>query len=286
MKNPYLYIVAPLLFILAWACEKKETLEADFVAPPNMPAELVTGTPLGDAIQAMFDDYGVIIYTDPSARRFSSDLVSSESLRITDRQPADTAAALFAIKMLREELYALLPAGKKSMMPRNFYFLKNPLVDGTIPYRSYLWTNSASDLTIGSLDNSILDTTYLKGGFFYGLAGVLRKTPRLASFYNNFMALQTDAGTYYWQVTSLETGHAAGFVSGIQSEIQAHTLDFDVYAAWGATVEPEYRDSLFAARPLIASKYAQVSGIFRAAGIPLEEINSKWQASAHNPKNN
>lgn len=290
MKKTSIYVFVSSLFLLGTSCEKEKNLQGDFVAPPNMPAELVTGTPLGDAIQQMFDDYGVIIYTDPTLRRFSADLVSNESLRITDRQPADTAAALFAIKMLRNEFYDVLPPDKKSFMPRNFYFLKNRLLDGTGAsqnhYHSYLWSNSVSDLTIGGLDNTALDTVYLKGSLFYGLSGILRKAPQWASYYNNFMSIQTNAGTYYWQVNSLATGHEAGFVTGSQSEIMSNALDFDLYASWGATVDPHYRDSLFAARPLIANKYAQVSGVFRAAGIPLEEVNNSWQASALNPKNN
>lgn len=290
MKKLGFYLLLPLLVTFSLSCEKREQLQADFVAPPQMPTELKTGTPLGDAIQKLFDDYGTIVYTDPTNRRFSSDLVSSESLRITDRQPADTAAALVAIEMIRKELYDQLPANDKSLLPRNFYLLKNRLLDGTgasqIHYHGYLWTNSASDLTIGGLDNNALDLNYLKGSFFYGLAGVLRKIPKWASYYNNFMTIQSNAGTYYWQVTSLETGHTAGFITDSQAEIMSNALDFDRYAAWGATVAPAYRDSLLAARPLIANKYAQVAGLFRAAGIPLEEINSKWQSSPMNPKNN
>lgn len=287
-KYTYLLIWFMIIPFGILSCEKEEILEADYEAPSNLPEDLITGTPLGDRIMELYNDHGIVVYTDPENDRFHSDLISSESLSLGEWIPADTAAALVYIDMIEDEFIASLPEDKKYLVPRNYYFLKNKLSSGTsswnkYDYIAYLWYNSNSDVTVGSLDASALDSTFLKKTFYYALSTVLRSKSSNASFYNQFIDLKE--GIYYWQVTSLPVAYEKGFLSANQNEIKSDGQDFDLFAAWGATVDPAEKESLLSTYPLLASKYALVSAMFRQEGIPLEDINTLWQESPYNPSN-
>ena len=96
---------------------------------------------------------------------------------------------------------------------------------------------------------------------------------------------QHGEAVYYWQVTSLETAYETGFVSEDQNFIKSDPQDFDLIAAWAATVKPTYRDSILNKYSFLREKYDLVTGMFRKEGIPLEAINEEWQNSAYNPEN-
>ncbi len=292
MRKKEYYNILILLLIISLAfvsCEKEEKLTADFVAPEILPDGIDPDTPLGDKILQLYDDYGIVVYTNPEDPRFQVDLISSESLRLGERFPADTAAAITYIDMIEDEFIANMPEDMVYLVPRNYYLLKNKLSSGTsasnsYDYLSYIWYNSNSDLTVGSLDDSSLDSVLMKQTFYYGLSTVLRAKPANSQLFQQFVDLKE--GTYYWQVTSLTGAYERGFVSDVQNEIKSDGQDFDLLAAWGATVDPVEKDNLLASYPLLAAKYALVSSLFRQEGISLEEINEKWQDSQYNPANN
>lgn len=285
-KISYLIILAAITLFIS--CKKEGALQPDYTAPSELPDYLVPGTALNDSILQLYKDLGIVIYTNPADPRFVSDLVSNESLKINNRQPADTTPALLFIRMIREELYDQLPESKKYLTPRNFYFLKNLLITGTgysqYYYLSYLWYNSGSDVTIGGLNASNIDTTFFKEALYYALSGILRAQPENKTFYTKFLQTKTDAGFYYWQVNSLTSAYEHGFLSDNQSKIRADQLDFDLFAAWGATVKPNTRDSLMQIYPTLSAKYQIVASMFRSSGIPLEQINADWQESELNPE--
>jgi len=214
------------------------------------------------------------------------DLVSEESLQIGNRLSADSTAAILYVDMIEDEFIKVLPEGREDLIFRNFYLYKNDLSSGSYEYISYVWYNSNADLTVGGIDKENMDSLHFKQTFFYGLSSVLRSDPVLmANFYRPFVDYKTDAGVYYWQVNSPEDGYERGFLTGSQSLIMTDQQDFDLYAAWGATTEPVEMEALMSQYPMIRDKYEFVSDMFRQEGIPLEEINEKWQESPYNPKN-
>jgi hypothetical protein len=290
-KKEYFKILILLLIASTGliSCEKEEELTADYVAPSILPEGLTPGTPLADRILQLYDDYGVVVFTDPDDTRFQVDLISSESLQLGERIPADTAAALTYIDMIEDEFITNMPEDLQYLVPRNYYLLKNKLSSGTSAYNtydyiSYIWYNSNSDLTVGSLDNNSLDSVLMKQTFYYGLSTVLRSKPANSQLFQQFVDLKE--GIYYWQVTSLTSAYENGFISGVQNEIKSDGQDFDLFAAWGATVDPVEKENLLSTYPLLAAKYALVSSLFRQEGLPLEEINELWQESEYNPANN
>lgn len=295
MKNKH--ILFPLLgiisLLLIYSCSRKdEEIVADYNAPRELPANLVPGTPLNDRILRLYEDYGIIVYTDTTiGDRMYQDLVSEEGLQM-EHIPADTEAAIFYINMIEDEFINLLPDDKLGLVFRNFYLYKNQLSTGSGPYNQYeyishVWYNSNADLTVGGLDNSTMDTVMLKQTFYYGLSSVLRGKPlNKENFYRPFVDLMNDARVYYWQVNSLEDAYERGFLSANQNLIKSDQQDFDLFAAWAATVDPVKRDSLLNLYPLLKSKYLLVTEMFRQEGIPLEEVNEEWQMSSYNPANN
>lgn len=277
-----------LITLLSFISCEKEELTADYVAPSNLPEGLTGGNPLADRILKLYEDFGIVVFTDPEKTRFQVDLISSESLQLGDRLPADTSAAITYIDMIEDEFIANLPEDLIYLVPRNYYLLKNKLSSGTsawntYDYISYIWYNSNSDLTVGSLDANSLDTILMKQTFYYGLSTVLRSKSSNSQIYQKFIDLKE--GVYYWQVNSLTQAYELGFISAVQNEIKSDGQDFDLFAAWGATVDPAEKESLLSTYPLLAAKYALVSSMFRQEGIPLEEINERWQGSQYNPAN-
>lgn len=275
-----------LLINVLYSCSKEKIQIDPYQAPELLPDNLVPGDQMNDAILTLYDDLGIVVYTDTEDPRFRKDLVSDETLQLPERLPADTSAVLFYIKMIRDELYSVLPDDKKYLAPRNFYVLKSPLVSGTgyykYKYKSYLWSNSFADVTVGSLDETQLDTTLLKESLIYALSSVLRGQKYNSGIFGQFQTAADDAG-YYWSVTSDEAAYSNGFITSDQGAILSDQQDFDSYAAWAATVNPNTRDSILTLYPGIATKYSLVSAVFRSEGIPLEQINEKWQDSPLNP---
>ncbi len=283
-------VVVLLLFLLA--CSEEDKLVPDYNAPQELPSNLVAGTPLSDRILKLYDDYGIIVYTDTIGNRNYNDLVSEDGLQLGDRIPADTAAALVYIDMIEDEFVKLIPEDKKKYIFRNFYLYQNELSSGTSPsakydYLSYLWYNSNSDLTVGGIVDDSLDSLLLKQSFYYGLSSVLRSIPIYTdAFYYKFTEAVEDAGAYYWQVTDLETAYSLGFLTDNQDLIKSNQQDFDLFAAWASTVPPLERDELLNTHWLLKEKYDLVVSMFRQEGIPLEAINEAWQESEYNPLNN
>ena len=289
------FIVLNVFLIMAIvSCSTdEEDLTGEFTAPRELPPNLIAGTPLTDRALELFADYGIVIYSDPEAvgDRMYKDLVSEDGLRM-ERIPADSAAAILYMDMIEAEFIDVLPEGKLNLVPRNFYLYKNDLISGTsawnsVEYISYMWSNSSADLTVGGLDADDMDSLYYKKTFFYGLSSALRLEPANAqNFFAPFQILKNDARVYYWQVNSLEGAYERGFITDNQNMIKDDRLDFDLLAAWGATVAPEERDALLGQYPLLRQKYGLVAEMFRQEGIPLEEVNRKWQNSPYNPDNN
>lgn len=269
------------------SCSDDNSLSADYEAPKLLPDNIKQGTPLGDARLALYNDYGIIVYTDPSNPRFTSDLVSEGFTRLDNPMPADTEAALLYIKMIRNYADKFLDE-KPKLVPRNYYFLKNKLKVGNFYAKyywyAYLWYNSKSDITVGRLNNADLDTTFLKASFYYGLSSILRSYPRNSGFMVDFKTAK-ESGGFYWQINSQEEAYKNGYLSANQSKIIADALDFDLFAAWAATAEPAVRDSLLNKYSLLKEKYLIVTSMFRQEGLKLEEINADWQASPLNPDN-
>lgn len=275
------------------SCSSEALLEADYVAPNELPDNIAPGTPLNDRILKLYNDYGIVVYTDVENPRMYKDLVSEEGLNIAaDRIPADTTAALIYMDMIEKEFINSLPNNKLHIIPRNFYLFKNDLIAGTSAFNSYeyiskIWYNSNGDLTVGSLKNVGLDSVKLKQTFYYGLSNILRNDAMNASsFYTPFVDINTDAGVYYWQVNSLDQAYEKGFLSSNQNLIKSNQQDFDLYAAWAATTPPNTRDSILNLYPQIKSKYDLVNAMFKQEGIDLTVVNRNWQESPFNPKNN
>lgn len=275
------------------SCSSEALLEADYVAPNELPENIVPGTPLNDRILKLYNDYGIVVYTDVENPRMYKDLVSEEGLNIAaDRIPADTTAALIYMDMIEKEFINSLPNNKLHIIPRNFYLFKNDLIAGTSAFNSYeyiskIWYNSNGDLTVGSLKNVGLDSVKLKQTFYYGLSNILRNDAMNASsFYAPFVDINTEARVYYWQVNSLDQAYEKGFLSSNQNLIKSNQQDFDLYAAWAATTPPNTRDSILNLYPQIKSKYDLVNAMFKQEGIDLTVVNRNWQESPFNPKNN
>ncbi|WP_157491961.1 hypothetical protein [Gelidibacter mesophilus] len=270
------------------SCSSEASLEADYVAPNELPENIVAGTPLNDRIIQLYKDYGIVVYTDVTNPRMYKDLVSEEGLTIAaDRIPADTTAALIYIHMIEKEFINSLANNKLHIVPRNFYLFKNDLIAGTYEYISKTWYNSNGDLTVGSLKNVGLDSVKLKQTFYYGLSSILRNDAvNSNSFYSPFVDINTDAGVYYWQVTSLDQAYEKGFLSSNQNLIKSNQQDFDLYAAWASTTPPNTRDSILNLYPQIKRKYDLVTSMFKQEGIDLTVVNRNWQESSFNPKNN
>lgn len=282
------FLILPVVLIGLVSCSsEEEDLTGDYSAPQELPVNLTPGTPLTDRILELYDDYGIIVYSDTIVGdRMFRDLVSEESLQIGNRLSADSTAAILYVDMIEDEFIKVLPEGREDLIFRNFYLYKNDLSSGSYEYISYVWYNSNADLTVGGIDKENMDSLHFKQTFFYGLSSVLRSDPVLmANFYRPFVDYKTDAGVYYWQVNSPEDGYERGFLTGSQSLIMTDQQDFDLYAAWGATTEPVEMEALMSQYPMIRDKYEFVSDMFRQEGIPLEEINEKWQESPYNPKN-
>lgn len=285
-----IYILLGVISVISISsCEEEEELTADYQAPDNLPANLQPGSEMNDAILELYDELGIVVYTDTSSARFYDDLVSHGPTQLNSIVPADTAAVLFYISLIKDELYNLLPEDSKYLTPRNFYLLKSEILTGTgyykYGYKAFLWENSHADLTVGNIDASDLDSTYLKESLIYGLSAILRGQSTSISYYNNFQTAADDAG-YYWSVFDQQSAYSNGFVSGNQNEIMSDAMDFDIYAAWGVTTPPNVKDSLFSVYPNIEIKYNLVAGAFRTAGIPIDELNAAWQNSGYNPDNN
>lgn len=274
------------------SCSSESNLEADYVAPNELPDNIVAGSPLTDRILKLYNDFGIVVYTDVTDPRMYKDLVSEEALNIaSERMPADTLAALIYMDMIEKEFISSLPSDKIHVIPRNFYLFKNDLVAGaSVPlsyeYISKLWYNSNGDLTVGSLKNVGLDSVKMKQTFYYGLSNILRNDPvNESSFYSPFVKIQTDAAVYYWQVTTLEQAYEKGFLSSNQNLIKSNQQDFDLYAAWAATTPVQTKDSVFNVSPLVKRKYDIVKAMFKQEGIDLDKVNQNWQESTYNPKN-
>ena len=288
MRNTIKQIVfGGMMLMLFAACKKDDNLVGDYQVPEELPAELVTGTPLGDSILALYNDLGVIVYTDVDAKRFTKDLVSEFNLTLRSAKvAADTAAIMLMIKMIREELYPDMPENNKNLLPRNFYPLKTPLITGSVSvqyyYNSYLWANSMSDITIGEMNAQTITPLFIKKAFYYAMTSSLRSIPTLSNYYSSFIQAKTDAAVYYWQVTSLTGAYERGYVTSDQRAISGNDTDFATFGAWAATVNPAERDQLLATYPLLARKYAFISSMYRDAGMPIEDINAAWQTSPNN----
>lgn len=287
------FAILLVLTIYLASCSSEANIEADYVAPNELPENLIAGTPLSDRILKLYNDFGIVVYTDVTDPRMYKDLVSEEALTIaSDRMPADSTAAMIYIDMIEKEFISSLPQNKINIIPRNFYLFKNDLVAGTsVPlsyeYISKLWYNSNGDLTVGSLKNVGLDSVKMKQTFYYGLANIFRNDPvNESSFYSPFVKIQTDAAVYYWQVTTLEQAYANGFLSSNQNLIKSNQQDFDLYAAWAATTPVQTKDSVFSVSPLVKRKYDLVKAMFKQEGIDLDKVNQNWQESTFNPKNN
>lgn len=287
------FAILLVLTIYLASCSSEANLEADYVAPNELPENLIAGTPLSDRILKLYNDFGIVVYTDVKDPRMYKDLVSEEALTIAaERMPADSTAAMIYIDMIDKEFISSLPQDKVNIIPRNFYLFKNDLVAGTSVPLSYeyiakLWYNSNGDLTVGSLKNVGLDSVKMKQTFYYGLANIFRNDPvNESSFYSPFVKIQTDAAVYYWQVTTLEQAYANGFLSSNQNLIKSNQQDFDLYAAWAATTPVQTKDSVFSVSPLVKRKYDLVKAMFKQEGIDLDKVNQNWQESTFNPKNN
>lgn len=292
IKTSRLAILLVLTIYLA-SCSSETSLEADYVAPNELPDNIVAGTPLSDRILQLYNDFGIVVYTDTTDPRMYKDLVSEEALNISaDRIPADTTAALIYMDMIEKEFISSLPPDKINTIPRNFYLFKNDLIAGTSAFNSYeyiskLWYNSNGDLTVGGLKNVGLDSVKLKQTFYYGLSNILRNDATNAnSFYSPFVAIKTDAAVYYWQVSSLDLAYEKGFLSSNQNLIKSDQQDFDLYAAWAATTPQHTKDSVFNISSLVKRKYDLVKAMFRQEGIDLDIVNQNWQESTFNPLNN
>lgn len=296
MKNIIKITRLAILFVFTIylvSCESEALLEADYKAPNELPSNIVPGTPLNDRILKLYNDFGIVVYTDVTDIRMYRDLVSEEALNISsERMPADTLAALTYMDMIESEFINDLPLDKKNVVPRNFYLFKNDLIAGTTVANSYeyiskLWYNSNGDLTVGSLKNVGLDSVKLKQTFYYGLSNILRNDAiNSSSFYSPFVDIKTDAGVYYWQVNSLSQAYEIGFLSANQNLIKSDQQDFDLYAAWAVTTPPHIKDSIFNISPLVKQKYDLVNAMFKQEGIDLDIVNHNWQESRFNPKNN
>ncbi|MCK0132144.1 hypothetical protein MWU59_11600 [Flavobacteriaceae bacterium F08102] len=289
--NTFKYAILTLLVSLA-ACSNETILQADYEAPNELPLNLVPGSPLNDRILELYDNFGIVVYTDVNNPRMYKDLVSEEGLIIGDRMAADTAAALVYIDMIEKEFVNTLPESMEDLIPRNFYLFKNELITGTSAYNKYeylskLWYNSNGDLTVGGLNNASLDSVKLKQTFYYGLSNILRNDPiNMSAYYQPFVDLKTDAGVYYWQVYTLEGAYERGYLSDNQNLIKSHQQDFDLFAAWAATTPSDIREDLLSQYPLMRQKYNLVTAMFRQAGINLETVSEQWAESDFNPINN
>jgi hypothetical protein len=287
------FLVFTILLLGIFSCSSdEENLIGDYDAPQELPSNLIAGSPLSDRILKLYDDYGIIVYTDSIVGdRMYSDLVSEEGLMISERLQADSLAAILYVNMIEDEFINILPEGSENLIFRNFYLFGNDLISGTSAWNSYeyishVWYNSNADLTVGRIDDSNMDSLHYKKTFFYGLSKVLRSDPvNNENYYRPFVDYKTDAAVYYWQVNSLEDAYERGFLTANQNFIKSDQQDFDYFASWGATADPAEKDSLMALYPMIREKYSLVSQMFRQEGIPLEEINNKWQESPYNPKN-
>lgn len=283
-----------LVFTIYMAsCSSEATLEPDYVAPNELPDNIVAGTPLTDRILELYNDFGIVVYTDVTDPRMYKDLVSEEALNIaSERIPADTVAALIYMDMIEKEFINSLPLDKAHIIPRNFYLFENDLIAGTSAFNSYeyiskLWYNSNGDLTVGSLKNVDLDSVKMKQTFYYGLSNIFRNDPaNVSAFYSPFVDIKTDAGVYYWQVNSIEQAYEKGFLSANQNLIKSDQQDFDLYAAWAATTPAHIKDSVFNVSSLVKRKHDLVASMFKQEGIDLDVVNQNWQESPYNPKNN
>lgn len=287
------FTILVVFIICLVSCSSEASLEADYTAPNELPSNLVPGTPLNDRILSLYNDFGIVVFTDITNARIYEDLVSYDGFNnLGERMAADTEAALIYIDMIEDEFINELPLNKRKLVPRNFYLLKNDLIDGTSAFNSYeyiskLWYNSNGDLTVGSLKNDGLDSLKLKQTFYYGLSNILRNDATINnSFYQPFVAIITDASVYYWQVNSLDVAYEKGFLTANQNLIKSNQQDFDLFAAWAATTPPNTKDSIFNLYPLVKQKYELVYSMFRKEGIDLDVVNKNWQESTYNPKNN
>lgn len=293
LKLSLRFLILNLVLLSIFSCSpEEESLTGDYTAPQELPSNLIAGTPLTDRILQLYDEYGIIVYTDTIVGdRMFRDLVSEEGLQISNRLPADSIAAILYVNMIEDEFIDILPEGREDLIFRNFYLYKNDLISGTSAFNSYeyishVWYNSNADLTVGGIDKTDMDSVHYKQSFVYGLSSVLRSDAlNMENFYRPFVDYKTDSGVYYWQVNSLEQGYERGFLTGNQNLIKTDQQDFDLYAAWGATTDPAVMETLMSQYPMIADKYALVSEMFRQEGISLDEINEKWQASPYNPNN-
>lgn len=293
MNKTVLFFVSSFVLLSLLSCDDSSSLTASYEAPDRLPESLQTGTPLGDAQMSLFDDLGVATYINPENDRFRQDIVSDQgTINLENVSPPDSSAAMFAIEMARI-FYEELPDDKKDLMPRNFYFMKEPLQSGSgfsaVSYEAYLWYNSTGDVTLGSLNAASLDTTQLKGSFYYALSSILRNMSRNQGFYSDFQSVvesANEAGKYYFYVQDQQTAYENGFVSADQSKISGDRLDFDMYAFWAITVEPQTREQVLDQYNYVNQKYQVVRSMFQQEGINLEELNEKWQSSPLNPDNN
>lgn len=281
--------ICSIISLALFSCSDSNSLSPEFEAPRELPEGLQTGTPLGDAQMSLYEDLGVITYINPETTRFIQDLVSDQTvLNLSDATPPDSSAAMLAIEMARI-FYEELPQDKKNLMPRNLYFIKQPTFSGSgyseYIYEAYLWYNSSSDVTIGNLNSAELDTTQLKGAFYYGLSSILRSFSRNATLYTNFQEAADEAG-YYFYVYDEQTAYENGFVTSNQSKIRGQSLDFDTYASWAVTTPPEERQAILDQYGFVSQKYQIVRSMFMQEGIDLEAISEKWQDSPLNPANN
>lgn len=278
--------------IFVASCSNEGLLQPDYSAPDELPSNIVPGSLLNDRIIKLYNDYGIVVYTDVSDPRMYKDLVSEDGLNITtDRIPVDTLAAITYIDMIENEFINNLPVDKINIIPRNFYLFKDDLIVGSsangFEYLSKLWYNSNGDLTVGGLNNNRLDSVKLKQTFYYGLSNILRNDViNSNTFYTPFVDIKTKAAVYAWQVTSLEDAYERGFLSANKNLINSDQQDFDLYAAWASTTPVTTKDSIFNLYPLVKQKYALVNAMFKKEGIDLKIVNQKWQESTYNPKNN
>lgn len=281
--------ICSIISLALFSCSDTNSLSPEFEAPRELPEDLQTGTPLGDARMSLYEDLGVVTYVNPESDRFIQDLVSDQgALNTEDFIAADTSAAIFAIQMARN-FYEELPGDKKNLMPRNLYFIKKGTKSGSgfseYEYDAYLWQNSSSDVTIGNLNAATLDTTRLKSSFYYALSSILRSFKRNSTLFTNYQVASEEEGFYYL-VTDLQTAYENGFITSNQSKIRGEDLAFDTFVAWAVTTPPEEREAILDQYSSVSRKYQIVRSMFMQEGIDLEAISEKWQESPLNPANN
>ena len=265
-----------MLSLVLLSCSDDSSLSPEFEAPRELPEELQTGTPLGDAQMSLYEDLGVITYIDPQSRRFRQDLVSDQTaLNLANVTPPDSSAAMLAIEMARI-FYQELPEDQKNLMPRNLYLMEQPTSSGvgfrSYLYEAYLWYNSSSDVTIGSLNSAELDTTQLKGAFYYALSSILRSFSRNKTVYTKFQEVADEAGFYFYVVDE-QSAYENGFITANQSKIRGQSLDFDTYASWAVTTPPDEREAILDQYGFVSQKYQIVRSMFLQEGIDLEDTS-------------